>query len=178
MCLPLAQIAICPAPTKVNNQAGRKGHEDRRRLQKSTGEGRLTCDGLSGNGEADPGEDLEGVVGARDQVEEESLGDGTLGGALGSQVAEHEMADEVAELGDGEDGKSEVDLLDGRGSVERVVDEVGHGGAHAPVVAGVLEDVEEGHGGMAEAMDEQGLELSLNVVGNPGDESEAVSPHE
>ena len=44
---------------------------------------------------------------------------------------------------------------------------VGDERGESPVVGGVLEDVHDGHGGVGEAVDEDGLEEALRVVGDP-----------
>ena len=58
--------------------------------------------------------------------------------------------------------------LGGAGAgVQGVVHVVGDVGGEAPVVAAVLEQVHDGHRGVAEPVDEHGLQKSLRVVKNP-----------
>ena len=62
--------------------------------------------------------------------------------------------------------------LGGAGAgVQRVVDVVGDVGGESPVVAAVLEQVHDGHRGVAEPVDEHGLQESLRVVKNPEENS-------
>ena len=67
----------------------------------------------------------------------------------------------------GERAESGVDLRHAGRGVERVTVVVGNERGESPVVGGVLEDVHDGHGGVGEAVDEDGLEEALRVVGDP-----------
>ena len=64
-------------------------------------------------------------------------------------------------------GEPGVDLVVGGSRVERVVDVVGDVGGEAPVVDGVLEEVEDGHGRVGEAVNEDRLQKPLRVVEGP-----------
>ena len=68
--------------------------------------------------------------------------------------------------------ESAVDLGHAGRGVERVAVVVGDEGGKSPVVDGVLEDVHDGHGGVGEAVDEDGLQEALRVVGDPADGTE------
>lgn len=122
----------------------------------------------AGDDDADPGQDLEHVVGAGDEAEAVADGDlalGAAGGAQGGQVAVDEGVARLAKQVDG--GAHGVnDGLVGRGG-ERggAVDEVGAQQTRdGPVEEAVLEDVEEGHGVGGELVDEEGLDLALEEV--------------
>jgi hypothetical protein len=80
---------------------------------------------------------------------------------------------QVAKLGNSKDSKTNVNLFHGRWSIERVVDEISNSCTHSPVVTRVLEDVEEGHGSMAETMNEQSFEFTLDKVSYPSNQSES-----
>jgi len=47
--------------------------------------------------------------------------------------------------------------------------------AEDPVVSGILEDVEEGHGCVGEAVDEEGFEFALGEVQDDEDEGQELS---
>ena len=49
---------------------------------------------------------------------------------------------------------------------------VGDEGGESPVIDRVLEDVQDGHGGVGEAVDKDGLEEALCVVGDPAHSTE------
>ena len=68
--------------------------------------------------------------------------------------------------------ESAVDLRHAGRGVERMTVVVGDEGGESPVVDGVLEDVHDGHGGVGEAVDEDGLQEALRVVGDPADGTE------
>ena len=77
------------------------------------------------------------------------------------------MDGEVAELRREEAAEEGVDLERGGAGVERVVQVVPDVGREAPVVAAVLEEVPDGHGGVAEPVHEHGLQQPLGVVQHP-----------
>ncbi len=55
-----------------------------------------------------------------------------------------------------------------------VVDKVSAQSAKAPVIAAVLEDVEQRHSAMAEAVHKQCLKFSLQIVPHPTQECQTV----
>lgn len=56
--------------------------------------------------------DLEEVVGAGHQLKQKSRGNGPrLGPVRGAEAGEHYVADQVAQLGESEDGEPDLDLL-------------------------------------------------------------------
>ena len=63
------------------------------------------------------------------------VGDLTLLGAGGPQVAEEDVDGEVAELAEDEEAEADIGLEEAGGSVQGVVDVVGDVGGEAPVVA-------------------------------------------
>jgi hypothetical protein len=125
-------------------------------------------DYLSHYGECQPAECLPEIVGAAYKVETPPFGDPTLCGARLSQVAKSDVAHQVHEL------KHSKDTCEGQGQCGRdplgacvvgVQEEVHvDESENEPVVAAVLEKIEEGHSIIAESVHEQGLQLSLKVV--------------
>lgn len=129
------------------------------------------------NGDSSPGHGLEQVVGAGNQVESVSAGNGTLGGSTGTEVTESDVGEVVGELGEEEqsDGSVENSLVgsglkslgpprsrhDTGGNVQPVGQVEPR---ENPVVSAVLEDIESGHGGRGEAVDKDGLILALQEV--------------
>ena len=77
------------------------------------------------------------------------------------------MDREVPELRAEEAAEEGVDLDRAGAGVQRMVDVVGDVGRESPVVAAVLEQVHDGHRGVAEPVDEHRLEQSLCVVQHP-----------
>ena len=81
------------------------GHLHEAHQREGVGEGDLRHDR-----EAYPGEHLERVVWTRDVLKEKPSGDWTFERSLGwTEVAEHDVADEVSDLADEEDGQTHVD---------------------------------------------------------------------
>jgi hypothetical protein len=127
--------------------------------------------GQGQNGNGQPGQGLEEVVRARNQVETVTAGDLADTGAWGTQVAEGDMGVEVGELGKDVEGNASVDKGVASlgqlcsGGVPGTVDPVGEVETGQQVIMGaVLEDIAEGHGAMREAVDKDGLILALNEV--------------
>jgi len=113
----------------------------------------VTSNRLSHNVETQPSQNLNGVVGARDKFEEESPGNLTFLRASRSQVAQNDMAVEIGELTDDENGQTDVDMgLRGSGKLG-VVDKVGNIGGKTPVVAAIFEEIEQRHSSMRESVD-------------------------
>ena len=77
------------------------------------------------------------------------------------------MDREVPELRADEAAEEGVDLDRAWAGVQRMVDVVGDVGRESPVVAAVLEQVHDGHRGVAEPVDKHSLEQSLCVVQHP-----------
>ena len=121
--------------------------------------------------DSQPGQGLKKVVGARNQVEAIAARDLADTGAWGTQVAEGDVGVEVGELGKNVEGDASVDKGVAplgqlcSGGVPGAVDPVGEVEAGQQVVVGaVLEDVAEGHGAVGEAVDKDGLVLTLQEV--------------
>ena len=132
--------------------------------QTNEGEGPRQCD-IGADGVEDPSEDFERVVGATSDAEEATTGSLAAGIALlGAHAGELEVNSEVEELGDGPAGNSDLVQTVSRCGVQRMAQEVTNEGGEGPVVRGVLEDVEQRHGGAAELVDEEGLQLALDEV--------------
>lgn len=134
--------------------------------------------------DSQPGQGLEKVVGARNQVETITAGDLADTSAWGAQVAEGDMGVEVGELGKDVEGNASVDKGVAplgqlcSGSVPGAVDPVGEVKARQQVVVGtVLENVAEGHGAVGEAVDKDGLILALQEVQHHHPVGNTVSQH-
>jgi hypothetical protein len=130
----------------------------------------------TGDDDADPGDDLEHVVGAGDEAGAVALGDAPLGAAGGAQTGEVEVDDGVGDLAE----EVDEDADEGGGGAVLGLCRGGPGGVdlpgaqesgQGPVVGRVLEDVAGGHGGGGELVDEEGLDLALEEVA--GEEGEA-----
>mmetsp|Transcript_31032 Transcript_31032/g.77895 ORF Transcript_31032/g.77895 Transcript_31032/m.77895 type:complete len:261 (-) Transcript_31032:110-892(-) len=123
--------------------------------------------------EAEPGQDLTGVVGTADQLEEKTTRDRTHTGSWRAQVAEDQMALEIAEFAEDERYQPQVGASGGSRrwivlEVDKKADK--HGGT--PVVRAVLVEVEEWHRGVGEAMHKHRLVESLQKVARPTVERE------
>mmetsp|Transcript_28893 Transcript_28893/g.73762 ORF Transcript_28893/g.73762 Transcript_28893/m.73762 type:complete len:244 (+) Transcript_28893:255-986(+) len=124
-------------------------------------------DALHRDGEAHPAVHLGRVVGAGDEVEQEAARDLVALLPRLAQVGQDDVAPQVAQLAHERDAQGHLALqLAGRG-VLGVVDKVGHVGGEAPVVDAVAEQVEDGHGLMAELVHEEGFSDALAVVEGP-----------
>lgn len=124
---------------------------------------------LTDQEDTQPSEDLEHVVGAGNQVEAEARRNSTLGSSRTTQVTQNIVRVQVGQLAEDEQGqarpyKQRVGLRGcgcGIGSGNPVGNvETGK----EPVVGAVLEDVENGHGGAAESVHEDGFKLALQEV--------------
>lgn len=125
--------------------------------------------------ECSPSEELEEIVGARDQLEAETARDLSDFGTSGAEILQNDVSVAVGELGKNHNSRGRVDergvVLNGtsyRGSREpRRVDERRQEEAREkPVVSRVLENIEEWHSSVAESMNEKRLEFTLDVVSN------------
>ena len=118
--------------------------------------------------DADPGNHLKHVVWTRDNVETVALRDLSHRGTLGPQAREVKMHHGIAGLAVKVDCEPHVvnkTIFRERSLAGGRVDEVRHQDAReSPVKDTVLEDVEGGHGGRAETVDEEGLELTFEEV--------------
>lgn len=131
---------------------------------------------LGHDGEGDPGSDFIGVVGARDELEED--GERIEGGVwdlanLGSgrsQATKSPVNAEVSKFTQQEPGEASIHLFVGGCSVEGVVNVVGDVGRESPVVGGVLEEVGDGHGRVGESVDEDRFQKTLGIVESPATE--------
>lgn len=112
---------------------------------------------------------LESVVRASHPVEAKASGHAAIGATRAAESAQGQVCGEVGELaedvqrhgGVGQEGRG-VGVCGWRaGRVGEVCDQ---DAGEQPVVGGVLEDVEERHGGQGKAVDEEGLELALDKV--------------
>jgi len=125
---------------------------------------------LRHGGEGDPGSHLEGVVGTGDEGEHaregagRRHGDGPHRGPGGTEVAQGHVDEHVAGLADREGSKSEVHLQVGGRGEEGVVDVECHVEGEEPVVRAVLEEVEDRHRAVGEAVHKQGFKDSFCVV--------------
>lgn len=134
-------------------------------------------------GNGDPADHLEEVVGARNEVEAVAKGDLVVLGAVVSQRSQVEVGPEVGSLSPKPQGGHEVEeqrssLKEAGGEEEpfpqrslrrrkgsRSVDEEGEVEASdEPVVTRVLEEVEQRHGGRGKLVDVDGLNLSLEEM--------------
>lgn len=116
-----------------------------------------------------PAEDFPPVVGAGDPLKAPALGDAPLLSAWLAQVAQSDVCHQVEVLEEHEQDDHTVHELlaagPGWGPVLGVQEEVHVDEAEdEPVVEAVLEEVEGGHRVVGEAVHEEGLELSLEVV--------------
>lgn len=68
-----------------------------------------------------------------------------------------------------------VDLSHAGRGVERMAVVVGDERGESPVVDGVLEDVQDGHRGVGEAVDEDSLQEALRIVGCPAHSTEPAT---
>lgn len=120
------------------------------------------------NCDTDPGNGLEQIVGTRHQVETPAMRHASVFATFCSQVLQYQVGVQVGELGCGVDCNGRVvdERVDlGRGRGGRRVDKIGGEDAgEEPVVSGVFENVECWHSAIAEAVDEEGLELALDEV--------------
>jgi len=120
--------------------------------------------------ERQPRSHLIGVVRAGHARKETSegvgggVGDAANRGAGGAEVAEGDVDGEVARLKQQEKRSTHVDLSVGGGGEEGVVDVVGEVGGEQPVVGAVLEQVEDRHGVVGEAVHKDGFEEAFQVV--------------
>ena len=117
----------------------------------------------------DPRHALESVVRASHPVEAKASGYAAVSATRAAESAEGQVCGEVGELAE------DVERYGGVGQERGSVGGCGRGGGRVgevgdqdageePVVSGVLEDVEERHGGQREAVDEESLELALDKV--------------
>mmetsp|Transcript_35644 Transcript_35644/g.77801 ORF Transcript_35644/g.77801 Transcript_35644/m.77801 type:complete len:273 (-) Transcript_35644:288-1106(-) len=120
-------------------------------------------DGLGTDVEAEPAVDLKGVVGAGHKVEGEPARNEVALTAL-AQVGEDHMAVVVARLHQHRDSKRHLHPRLVGGGIVRMVDEVGHHGCKAPVVARVAEQVHDRHSSVTEVVHREGFEQALGVV--------------
>lgn len=134
-------------------------------------------------GNGDPADHLEEVVGARHKVEAVAKGDLVVLGAVVTQRGQVEVGPEVGGFSPQPQGGHEVEeqggsLKEAGGEEEPLpqrslgrrkggggVDEEGEVEAgNEPVIAGVLEQVEQRHGGGGELVDVDGLDFSLEEM--------------
>lgn len=129
--------------------------------------------------DSDPSHALKSVVRASNVVETETSRHTTVSSARTAQVAQRQVGGEVGELtedvqsngGVSQERRGVCACGRGQGRVSEVCDQ--HAGEQ-PVVGGVLEDVEEGHGCEGEAVDEEGLELAFDKVEHDHPEGEGL----
>lgn len=116
-----------------------------------------------------PSQDLKHIVGAGDPAEAKAGGNTTLGSTRTTEITQNQVRVEVRHLTEDEQcnaGVYENGVVLRRGSrrvgAEYPVRDVE--ASEGPVVGAVLEDVAGGHGGVAEAVHEEGLILALQEV--------------
>lgn len=117
----------------------------------------------------DPRHALESVVRASHPVETKASGHAAISATRAAESAEGQVCGEVGELAEDVQSHGRVGQ-ERRGvgvcgwRVGRVGEVCDQDAGEQPVVGGVLEDVQERHGGEREAVDEEGLELALDEV--------------
>lgn len=119
--------------------------------------------------DANPGEDLEQIVGAGHQTESETRWDTPFSGTCTTQVAQHQVGVQVGQLRKGKEcnppvKKLRVHFVDCCLRI-RAEDPVCNVEAcQDPVVCAVLENVAGRHGGIAEAVDEDRFKFTFQEV--------------
>lgn len=127
----------------------------------------------------DPSERLKSIVRASYKIETQTSRNAALCAARTAERAQRKVGRKVGKLAEdierygsvGQKRRGVVVRGDGSGRVGEVGNQ--HAGEE-PVVGGVLEDVEEGHGCEREAVDEEGFELALDEVQHDHPEGEGL----
>lgn len=127
--------------------------------------------GLGHEIKPEPGQDLIGIIGAGNKLKQTAARNTADVCARRTEHPQGPVSAEIANFHKVEEAHSDVDeILCGWG-VQGMIDKIGDICSKAPVVGAVFEKIRERHGSMREAMDKEGLQLSLCVMNSPSDTS-------